>query len=157
MRTGTGLIGAGIAALGLSQPALAETVVVKCMITSGNPGWVINGNAGRPAGPITYKIGDGKWLVWGEAGPAWGRNYCTDIGQLHVAVGAKANCDINPKLFDVTMSSPEDDIAYEVRIDRQTGAITTSEESSDGIDRRSAGTCEKAAEPKPPPPPPTKF
>ena len=159
--------GCVIAGLALSQPAIAETVVVKCTITSGNPGHVII-SVNAPFGPaavgetVTYKIGDGRWLAWSARQQKWERDYCTDLGIIHkVDEGVRAQCSFTASRFEAAMTLPGV-LDYKVAINRETGALTTSEygppnEYNGGADNQSAGTCEKAAEPKPPPPPPTKF
>lgn len=169
MRFGFSGIPVLLAGLISAQPAMAETVVIECTITSGDPDPVL---VSQNKHTVLYKIGDGKWLEWSPSDKRWEWDRCYHLGFLQKGEsGANVRCILSPSQFhaDAGAEDATGRVVFALDVDRQNGSLETwahvAARGEPVDDHRAAGTCTSAAEPvvapvpalAPVPPPPRKF
>lgn len=136
-----------MAALGLTQPALAETVVLKCTATSNAFGGIMPGGIAL----AYYKIGDGSWLRWNVIDNKWGNDYCKNF------LGNSSHCSFDNTKYTVSSALENGNANYALVIDRMSGNFTiTADYTFEPHHFQDDGTCEISTDPPPPPPPPPK-
>ena len=143
-----------LAVVALAQPALAETVVLECKITSGDVRAALFEK--RPGVPILLKIGDEEWREWRQDQGEWSYNKCKHLGYAIDGDDNSVMCDFSREEFKVKGITPS--YFVEISINRETGSLETRTMTSE-LDHSATGTCTRGVEPSLPPAslPPTKF